>query len=697
MRIETTKREVESSVTGEVSKATIKATPKLFDMFADQTYANKPVAIMRELVANGHDAHVAAGCPQRPVEVTLPTDLDPMCVIQDFGIGMAHEFVMGPFMAYTDGSTKDTSDDQIGGFGIGSKSPFAYVDQFTLRVVHEGIVSIYTMFKAEDGIPAISRQTSGATKEPNGVAVSFPVEGEDIQTFRDAAQEALQYFNPMPKIINGTIEAPKYTYQGNGWALREKTEPLGVIMGGVRYPVAVTSLDSGLQLDKHLSPLLNYGIDLTLPIGACGIAMSREQLSYTGKTSASIRAALEGILDDVVKTFSTLFDKCPTEWEAMAMLDKELGGVSYYRRTARQELLAANARYKGRELKTEFKLADNDLPGCKTWQIDPKHTSRGLVCPTPRWNDGLTDLYGITPGKIECVIFDDMEVSPKNKNVAKMRHYVDTECQREHSIIVIRPPSPTTKLNDIRHLLRGCPDIVRTSTMAEPPKQKRSNGSVRPKVRMFTYDGSHSSWGPPITNLTPAYGKSGIVELKPADQPAKGTMVVMENFNLPRNFRQRMDLGIFKWSDVVFVNTSDAPKLKDDFDNFEDIWQKHLDAELARYPELAHRLAVTNDSDLRIAFSHWRELRQHVAYDDLTTAQKSRPFGRIAQLYEEYVAPLTEAQRKLAPFITAELPPRVKPDKLVKTYHEKQRSLRIVLRELDMDASGHVDIIKDYL
>jgi HSP90 family molecular chaperone len=158
MRVENVKREVTGSTTMQVAKATIKATPKIFDMFANDTYANKPLAIMRELVANGIDAHVAAGRADRPVEVVMPTSLDPTCRIRDFGTGMAHDFVMGPFMAYTDGSTKDKDDGAIGGFGIGSKSPFAYVDQYTLRVVHQGVLSIYTMFKDEDGIPAIGLQ-----------------------------------------------------------------------------------------------------------------------------------------------------------------------------------------------------------------------------------------------------------------------------------------------------------------------------------------------------------------------------------------------------------------------------------------------------------------------------------------------------------------------------------------------------------
>ena len=125
MKLEAIQRDVSHAGMMEVAKATIAPSKKIFDMFSDQTYSDKPRAILRELVANGIDAHVMAGCPDTPVQVQLPTELDPTCTIRDFGTGMSHEFVMTKFMAYTDASTKDQDNGQIGGMGIGSKSPLS--------------------------------------------------------------------------------------------------------------------------------------------------------------------------------------------------------------------------------------------------------------------------------------------------------------------------------------------------------------------------------------------------------------------------------------------------------------------------------------------------------------------------------------------------------------------------------------------
>ena len=142
MRLEQVKHDVSHVGMMETAKATIKATPKIFSFFENSTYANKPLAIARELVANGVDSHTEAGCPHRAIEVTLPCELDPVFKVRDFGVGMTHEFLMGPYMEYTNGSTKDGSNDQIGGFGIGSKSPFAYTSQYTVRSVRDGVVEI---------------------------------------------------------------------------------------------------------------------------------------------------------------------------------------------------------------------------------------------------------------------------------------------------------------------------------------------------------------------------------------------------------------------------------------------------------------------------------------------------------------------------------------------------------------------------
>ena len=102
---------------GAESEFQIKNTAKAFRMIVGNLYSDKVAAIVRELSANGFDAHVASGHSQ-PFEVTLPTHFEPTFAVRDFGPSMPHEFMMNEYtMAFY--SSKDTSNDFVGAMGLG--------------------------------------------------------------------------------------------------------------------------------------------------------------------------------------------------------------------------------------------------------------------------------------------------------------------------------------------------------------------------------------------------------------------------------------------------------------------------------------------------------------------------------------------------------------------------------------------------
>lgn len=658
MKLETVQRDVSHAGMMEVAKATIAPSKKIFDIFSDQIYSDKPRAILRELVANGIDAHVMAGCPERPVEVVLPTELDPTCLVRDFGTGMAHDFVMTKFMAYSDASTKDQDNGQIGGFGVGSKAPLSYVDAFTLRVVHDGVLSVYTLFKGEDGIPAIGLQTQITTDEANGCEFSFPVEVEDVQKFHEAAQVALEFFYPVPTIINGSINEPDYTYRGAGWAIRKSHGPLNVILGGIRYPVNIGALEWSLRNDERLKDLLNYGVDITMPIGAVPVAMSREALGYTPKTSAAIKERLEEVIDQVVSTFATLFDDCDTEWDAMKMLYSEGGGsISDYSRTARAKLILANAKWQGMPLKTSFPV-HGKFWDIKVAEVASRRKTKRVTSFT--WKD-LQDQYSITPGDIEEVIIDDIEPSPKYKAAQRLREYVETKPQQKTILILRGKDVPS-----VVHALRGCQDYTLASSLPMPAPKVKGAKNVRPRVRMFTFSGEVDRWTrTEIRNLKPADSKQDIVkEVLYADQPATGVAVVMESFDLPADFHHKMTSGLVKFDELRFVNRGDWEKIKNNWQLFDDVFKDRLAKALAAAPDLPTRLALANES--AITSNYRRFNRIYESGQKLTPAQANRPFGRLYSLWTEHVRTLTTDERKLAPFVKAQLPKGKTPEQLDK-------------------------------
>lgn len=670
MKLSFIKHDVSTSGMLAVGRATIKATPKIFDMFENSTYANKPKAILRELVANGVDAHTAAGTPDRPVEVSLPTEEDPTFTVRDFGIGMSQSFVMGPFMEYANGSTKDQSNDQIGGLGIGSKSPFSYVDQFSLRVVHDGHLSVYVMYKDSEGIPGVGLVAESPTTEHNGVMVSFAVQEEDIDIFRAAAQEALQYFRPLPLVENGSIHAPDYTFTGTNWALRPEAGELGVIMGGVRYPVVKSSLEHKLQQDPDLGPLLSYGLDLTLPIGSVKIATSREGLSYEAVTSEGIRIGLKSVVSDVIETFAHLFDNDETWWKAAQHLADEIGSVTnVYQRNARQQLLAANAIWRGQKLEASIDI--KGMTGWRVWDIPAKtQYGRQRSVKTPTWTSPI-DQRAFFPGLIEAVIVDDLPDSPKSKFGIKMQEYLAT-APRAKAIMVLR----THDRQGYDQLLRdlGGPDVIYSSSFPEPaPRAKAASKAmtVRPRVRMFTFDGTRTQqWsGEPWKTIQPARGKES-KEIAYAMQPSSGIMVVTDSFQLPDGFYDKMATKLIRYDDLHFVNKGDWDLLKDmpGWRQFDDVFKERLADALAQNPRLAEMKAVAEDELLSPAFARVR-MSGYVhsgAYDQLTPAQLRKPFGKLVTLYLEYAQPYQGLQA-LGKFVNSKMPKGINAKALLET------------------------------
>ena len=314
--------EVTLSGVGETKRATIKASAKLFNFFSEQIYSDKYTAIWRELVANAIDAQKING-ETRPPVVTAPSMLEPYAKVRDFGCSMDHEFMMDKFMAFTDASTKEHSDEFIGGFGIGSKAPLAYTEQYSIKCYMGGEVRVYSIFKDDEGCPSIAFLSQDKTSEPDGVEVGFPVRQEDIERFTSTLVNTLRYFRPLP-ILEGTeleLKEVEYDAKGERWGIRS-FEPNSnrqgrIIIGGVAYPLDTNSLSYKYTLLRQYA---NMGLDLFLEIGEANIALSREHVTHDDALLTRLEKIIQNIGPEYGKQLSKKFDSAKTLWEAKRML-----------------------------------------------------------------------------------------------------------------------------------------------------------------------------------------------------------------------------------------------------------------------------------------------------------------------------------------------------------------------------------------
>ena len=106
----------------------------LMHILSSTLYTYPQLAVVREIVCNAWDAHIAAGITDKPIDVSITTD---RIIIRDYGFGIAHAQI-GPIYGVYGNSTKRDDSASTGGFGLGSKAPFAYTDNFEVISHHLG-------------------------------------------------------------------------------------------------------------------------------------------------------------------------------------------------------------------------------------------------------------------------------------------------------------------------------------------------------------------------------------------------------------------------------------------------------------------------------------------------------------------------------------------------------------------------------
>lgn len=289
-----------TNVIGAISTAQINMDGFAFQALSGKNlYKNMIRAIVREISCNALDAHVMAGTQDRPFDVHIPTALEPYFSVRDYGIGLDDDGVRNVYLTYF-GSTKRDDNTQIGAWGLGSKSPLGYTDNFTVTAVKDGIERIYSVFKNENGIPSISIICENPTDKHNGLEVQMAVvDDADIKEFKFEALCVFQYFAIKPNFnVEMNFAEDNFIIKGLGGNINVCGGNSSVVVhGNIAYTLDGSMLKLGW--DSYERKLINYGIELHMPHGTVEYAMSREELSYTPDTIANIVSAITSAMKDL--------------------------------------------------------------------------------------------------------------------------------------------------------------------------------------------------------------------------------------------------------------------------------------------------------------------------------------------------------------------------------------------------------------
>jgi hypothetical protein len=277
-----TSSEMESSIMGMDAAGMNTATY----FMRDKIYSNKIKAVVREYACNAIDEHQKHKVASE-VEIKLLKQENKACEftfsVRDFGKGLSESNVRNVFGMYFR-STKSTSNNSIGGFGVGSKAGHCYTDTFFVASHFKGVKSTYTCMLGggDTGVPIghIYKIDEQPTNE-SGIEISLTVQKSDYNAFYQEICNFIDFSNAKIAFHSDheTLRPNKIVWQKKishyNFRLFEKSSinlnEVILQMGGVSYQ----KFNTANYVKK------NHVLVIDIPIGMMSIPISRESFENT--------------------------------------------------------------------------------------------------------------------------------------------------------------------------------------------------------------------------------------------------------------------------------------------------------------------------------------------------------------------------------------------------------------------------------
>jgi len=319
---------IESSTTSTKMRLSEDASSMVFQLFTKNVYSNPIGTVVREITSNCFDSHTEAGIT---APVLIKKHKDEQTGTQyisfiDYGVGMSPDRVNNIYGVYFE-STKRVDNQQIGGFGIGGKTPLAYKrsmgsgegeydNSFYVITVFDKVKYYYCISEGAE-CPVIHKLHEEPTTENNGTEIQIPVLERDLNKFEDEMTKQLYYFENIVfegfettdynDVTTSTMSNDYQIIRGKSFLFRggKYNSNIHVCLGRVAYPIDYGVL--GLNSSDYYLP-----IALKLEVGDIGVTVSREQLDYSEKTIKLLKTKLEEAKAEIIALISKQYKNINT-------------------------------------------------------------------------------------------------------------------------------------------------------------------------------------------------------------------------------------------------------------------------------------------------------------------------------------------------------------------------------------------------
>lgn len=565
---------------GGLGEFKIKNSAKAFSILSSGLYANKIRAIIRELSCNAYDSHIAAGNASEPFDIHLPNAFEPYFAIRDYGVGLDHSGVVNVYTTYFE-STKTDSNDYIGALGLGSKSPFSYVNTFKVIAIKNGRRGVYTTFINENGVPSIGQESEESTTEENGLEVRLDVNPGDFRRFYEEAVNIFTYFKVQPRITGVQWKTPTVKYHKKdilpGVSVVENQRTTMAVMGNIAYPIEMPNIETNLGSLKYL---MNCALEIHFKIGDLDFSASREGLSYIPKTIENIRNRLKEIHTALYSIIEKELDAIPNQWVRAAKMKEYINQLlwkdSVQRYIANKSCPTVDA--SNYYLSRTFDFFVDDLAKKYNIKINSfRSTSHGInmsnaekrsriinnvVCYDSAWRIPVAE-------SVRFVVSTD-----KTGNISKSKAHWKT-ISKDNSFtyqVYVIEPEDKSKVADIKAFIAALhfPPEEQITSADKIPKVERTVVVKREKTRLIRLE-KHDYHG---------WKWSGDIDLEQLSNTEKYYYLPLEKWNVltkqgsidPKHLRQLVSQSGLLGVDLYGVRKESLEKIKDlpNWINYED-------------------------------------------------------------------------------------------------------------------------------
>jgi hypothetical protein len=334
--------ELEGSLMGMDAKGMDMATY----FFRDKIYNNKVEAVVREYVCNAIDENKKFNV-DTPVAFGLRGGNNGTTefFVRDNANGLDEDGVRKIFGMYFR-STKSTTNESIGGFGVGSKAGHAYTDTFNIISYHKGEKTTYTcaLGGGENGVDVgqIYKLDSEPTTE-SGIEINLEVKCNDFPfecfKYMNSSHENIEFHHGSTVYKRNEIvleeQHGQFTFRVTkphfpmvekcNYQQQDVTQRIHLKMGDVSYG----NLKKHSDRLKEIKVNDGYTVSVEFPIGSLDIPVSRESIRDTPKNLKLIKKSEEAFDTFLKETFKDLTNLSTPELVAKVrdnrLTDKENG------------------------------------------------------------------------------------------------------------------------------------------------------------------------------------------------------------------------------------------------------------------------------------------------------------------------------------------------------------------------------------